>query len=196
MWIPVTPGSELALAGATVLLNLSGSPITIGRARMRHSYANRLQPAALRPMPTPPVVRGNLLQTWHGMVRRLYSKTELCWPKANASGRTNRSRSRMSISICCVRSASVGTFHDNRSNKRNGNSHRKIRFSVGPPDKDIGFDRTVERLPFVPSDEGRLEQDCYEAYNIQVAGLVQRLRAIGSQRVVIGVSGDWIRRTH
>lgn len=35
MWIPVTPGSELALAGATVLLNLSGSPITIGRARSR-----------------------------------------------------------------------------------------------------------------------------------------------------------------
>ena len=35
MWIPVTPGSELALAGATVLANLSGSPITIGRARSR-----------------------------------------------------------------------------------------------------------------------------------------------------------------
>src|SRR6476646_2145481 len=35
MWIPVTPGSELALEGATVLLNLSGSPITIGRARSR-----------------------------------------------------------------------------------------------------------------------------------------------------------------
>lgn len=85
--------------------------------------------------------------------------------------------------------ASMGTFHDNRSNKGNGNSHRKIQFSVGPPDKDIGFDRTVERFPFVPRDESRLEQDCCEAYNIQVAGLVQRLRAIGSQRVVIGVSG-------
>src|SRR3954462_837817 len=35
MWIPITPGSELALAGATVLANLSGSPITIGRARAR-----------------------------------------------------------------------------------------------------------------------------------------------------------------
>src|SRR3569623_2054526 len=35
MWIPVTPASELALAGASVLINLSGSPITIGRARSR-----------------------------------------------------------------------------------------------------------------------------------------------------------------
>ncbi|MDF2554502.1 MAG: nadE, partial [Microbacterium sp.] len=32
MWVPVPPSSEAALAGATVLLNLSGSPITIGRA--------------------------------------------------------------------------------------------------------------------------------------------------------------------
>ena len=83
----------------------------------------------------------------------------------------------------------MGTFHDNRSNQGNGNSYRNIQFSVAPPEEDIGFDRTVERFPFVPSDESRLEQDCYEAYNIQVAGLVQRLRAIGSQRVVIGVSG-------
>ena len=50
---------------------------------------------------------------------------------------------------------------------------------MNPPEENIGLARTVERFPFVPSDESRLEQDCYEAYNIQVA----------SQRVVIGVSG-------
>ena len=41
----------------------------------------------------------------------------------------------------------------------------------------------------MPADPARLEQDCYEAYNIQVAGLEQRLRAIGQPKVVIGVSG-------
>ena len=41
----------------------------------------------------------------------------------------------------------------------------------------------------MPTDERRLAQDCYEAYNIQVAGLEQRLRAIGNPKVVIGVSG-------
>ncbi len=41
----------------------------------------------------------------------------------------------------------------------------------------------------MPADETRLEQDCYEAYNIQVSGLEQRLRAIGQPKVVIGVSG-------
>ena len=47
----------------------------------------------------------------------------------------------------------------------------------------------VNRFPFVPDDPTRLEQDCYEAYNIQVAGLAQRLRAIGNPKIVIGVSG-------
>jgi NAD+ synthase (glutamine-hydrolysing) len=83
----------------------------------------------------------------------------------------------------------MGTFHDNRLNPRKRDPFRRIQYSANPPDENIGFVRTVERFPFVPSDESRLEHDCYEAYNIQVAGLVQRLRAIGSQRVVIGVSG-------
>ncbi len=35
LWVPIPPSSEAALAGATVLVNLSGSPITIGRAEDR-----------------------------------------------------------------------------------------------------------------------------------------------------------------
>src|SRR5262249_50671466 len=66
---------------------------------------------------------------------------------------------------------------------------RRITFRLGPPGGDIGLERRIERYPFVPSDATRLEQDCYEAYNIQVSGLTQRLRAIGAKRVVIGVSG-------
>ena len=41
----------------------------------------------------------------------------------------------------------------------------------------------------MPADADRLAQDCYEAYNIQVAGLMQRLRATGMKKIVIGVSG-------
>ena len=41
----------------------------------------------------------------------------------------------------------------------------------------------------MPDDAERLALDCYEAYNIQVTGLEQRLNAIGSPKAVIGVSG-------
>ena len=66
---------------------------------------------------------------------------------------------------------------------------RRIGFTLDPPGGDLGLRRSVERYPFVPADVARLDLDCYEAYNIQVAGLQQRLRAIGDPKVVIGVSG-------
>ncbi len=81
----------------------------------------------------------------------------------------------------------MGSFDTNR--RRNPDAFRRIVFRLDPPRGDIGLERKVERYPFVPADPARLEQDCYEAYNIQVSGLAQRLRAIGIQRVVIGVSG-------
>ena len=190
MWIPVTPGSELALAGATLLLNLSGSPITIGRARSR---ALLCQSTSARCLVAYVYAAGGAGE----------STTDLAWDgqtsifeNGNLLAEGKRFRQDGQVTVADVdldllrhERASMGTFHDNRSNKTNGNSYRNIQFSLAPPEEDIGFDRAVERFPFVPSDDSRLEQDCYEAYSIQVAGLVQRLRAIGSQRVVIGASG-------
>ncbi|MDB5444433.1 MAG: glutamine-dependent synthetase, partial [Phenylobacterium sp.] len=49
--------------------------------------------------------------------------------------------------------------------------------------------RPIDRFPFVPNDPARLDQDCYEAFNIQVQGLVRRLQHTKSQHIVIGVSG-------
>ena len=68
-------------------------------------------------------------------------------------------------------------------------SPQEVEITLDPPRTDLGLERAVNRFPFVPNDPTRLEQDCYEAYNIQVAGLVQRLRAIGNPKIVIGVSG-------
>ena len=84
----------------------------------------------------------------------------------------------------------MGTFDDNRKHHRGlTDGFRLVEFRLGPPAGDIGLRREVERFPFVPSDPQRLQQDCYEAYNIQVSGLEQRLRALDFPKVVIGVSG-------
>jgi NAD+ synthase (glutamine-hydrolysing) len=84
----------------------------------------------------------------------------------------------------------MGTFDDNRrTHAERVGAFRRIPFTVDPPDVDLGLRREVERFPFVPNDPDRLALDCYEAYNIQVAGLQQRLMAIGEPNVVIGVSG-------
>ena len=84
----------------------------------------------------------------------------------------------------------MGTFDDNRIHHGITNdSFRRVEFALDPPAGDIGLLREVERFPFVPADPARLQQDCYEAYSIQVAGLEQRLRALDYPKVVLGVSG-------
>ena len=80
-----------------------------------------------------------------------------------------------------------GTFDDNR--RAHDPYFRVVHFELAPPARDIGLRRPLDRFPFVPDDPARLAQDCYEAFNIQVSGLVQRMTAIGSPKPVIGVSG-------
>ena len=83
-----------------------------------------------------------------------------------------------------------GTFDDNR--RTHGERIARVPHDLlraAAADGDIGLRRKVDRFPFVPDDVERLALDCYEAYNIQVSGLEQRLHAIGQPKVVIGVSG-------
>ena len=47
----------------------------------------------------------------------------------------------------------------------------------------------IERFPYVPADPAKLRDNCYEAYNIQVQGLAQRLQSSRTEQRVIGVSG-------
>ncbi|HZR85894.1 MAG TPA: NAD(+) synthase [Bradyrhizobium sp.] len=191
MWIPVTPASELALAGATVLANLSGSPITIGRARARALLCQSCSARCLAAYLYAAAGAGESTTdlAWDGQTS-IYENGVLL-----AEGERFRQSGQITfadIDLDLLRQerALMGTFDDNRRvHEPRAGRYRRIAFSLEPPASDLGLIRTVERFPFVPSDAARLEQDCYEAYNIQVAGLVQRLRAIGTKRVVIGVSG-------
>jgi NAD+ synthase (glutamine-hydrolysing) len=191
MWIPVTPGSELALAGATVLANLSGSPITIGRARSRALLAQSCSARCLAAYIYTAAGAGESTTdlAWDGQTS-IYENGVLL-----AEGERFRQGGQISfadvdLDLLRQERAGMGTFDDNARNRdKQAGRYRRIAFSLEPPATDVGLIRTVERFPFVPSDQRRLDQDCYEAYNIQVAGLVQRLRATGAKRVVIGVSG-------
>ncbi|MBO0737085.1 MAG: NAD(+) synthase, partial [Alphaproteobacteria bacterium] len=82
----------------------------------------------------------------------------------------------------------TNTFGDSaRAGKRA--EFRTIAFDFAEPDEPLALRRTIERFPYVPSDPAMLRENCYEAYNIQVQGLAQRLRATGLKKLVIGVSG-------
>lgn len=66
MWVPVPPSHEAALAGATVLLNLSASPITVGRAEDRHLLARSASARCLAAYSTPPRATGSRPPTCRG----------------------------------------------------------------------------------------------------------------------------------
>ncbi|GAA1916408.1 NAD(+) synthase [Microbacterium aoyamense] len=188
VWVPIPPSSEAALAGATVLLNLSGSPITIARAEDRKALA---QSQSLRCNAAYAYAAAGMGEStndvsWDGQT--------FVYEGGMLLGETERfpdgpRRTIVDVDLDRLRQDRLrqGTFDDNR--RTHAPFFRTVHFELDPPASDIGLLRPVDRFPFVPDDPARLAQDCYEAFNIQVSGLEQRLRAIGGPKPVIGVSG-------
>lgn len=191
MFVPIPPSAQAALAGATVLANLSGSPITIGRAEDRHLLARSASGRCLAAYVYAAAGEGESSTdlAWDGQTM-IYENGRLLAESERFGKGDRRSVADVDLDLLRAERMRMGTFDDNRRHHQQAlNAFRRIGFRLDPPGGDIGLRRVVERFPFVPSDPGRLEQDCYEGYNIQVAGLEQRLDALGHPKVVIGVSG-------
>ena len=191
MFVPVPPSAQAALAGATVLANLSGSPITIGRAEDRKLLARSASARCLAAYIYAAAGQGESTTdlAWDGQTM-IYENGRLLAESERFPAEEQRSVADVDLDLLRAERLRLGTFDDNRRHHQDAlNAFRRIDFQLDPPAGDIGLLRQVERFPFVPSDVQRLEQDCYEGYNIQVAGLEQRLRALNYPKVVIGVSG-------
>lgn len=205
MWVPVPPSSLAAMAGATVQVNISGSPVTVGRAERRMELARASSSR-------------NLSAYIYAAAGQGESTTDLAWDgqafvydNGVLLGSTERFGEGPQATVVDVDIEGLlaerlrqGTFEDNRlalggagretaspapAPRPSWSTLRIEPATLRVPRTDIGLRRTVDRFPFVPDDPARLAQDCYEAYTIQVAGLVQRLRAVGNPKVIIGVSG-------
>lgn len=194
MWVPVSPGSLAALAGASVICNPSASPITVGRAEDRRLFVRsasaRLNSAYLYCAAGEGESTSDL--AWDGQTM-IYECGELLaeGERFIPGGRT--------LTIADIDLERI-LNERRRQNSFTDNAHylgdhspacefARVRTRLNPARTDLGLERPVDRFPFVPDDPARLAQDCYEAYSIQVSGLVQRLRAIGKPKIVIGVSG-------
>lgn len=199
MWVPVPPSSLAALAGATVLVNLSGSPVTVGRAEDRELLVRASSSRGLAACVFAAAGQGESSTdlAWDGQTL-VYENGELLGSTERFGEGARAAVVDVDIEGLLAERVRQGSFEDNRrallrpGAGPGGAGFRTVRIGLGDltvPRTDIGLRRAVDRFPFVPDDPARLAQDCYEAYNIQVAALVQRLRAIGEPRIVIGVSG-------
>jgi NAD+ synthase (glutamine-hydrolysing) len=191
LWVPIPPSSEAALAGATVLLNLSGSPITVGRAEDRKLLCRSASSRCLSAYVYAAAGQGESSTdlSWDGQTT-IYENGLLLAETDRFPDGDRRAVADVDLDLLRQERLRMGTFDDNRrTHAERTDAFRRIGFTLAPPDADLGLRRKVERFPFVPADPDRLALDCYETYNIQVAGLEQRLAAIGDPKVVIGVSG-------
>ncbi|MCG8152620.1 NAD(+) synthase, partial [Pimelobacter simplex] len=191
MWVPVPPSAQAALAGATVLANLSGSPITIARAEDRHLLARSASARCSAAYVYAAAGQGESTTdlSWDGQTM-VYELGDLLGQSERFPDGPRRTVVDVDLDRLRQERLRQGTFDDNRRGTGvEAGDFRWIELTLDPPAGDLGLRRKVARHPFVPDDPARLAQDCYEAYNIQVSGLEQRLSAIGQPKIVIGVSG-------
>ena len=192
MWVPIPPSAEAALAGATVLANISGSPITVGRASDRHLLAKSASSRCLAAYLYAAGGQGESTTdlSWDGQTM-VYEDGELLAESERFPDGPRASIADVDLDRLRMERIRMGTFDDNR--RAVGRDFRTVTFELAPPTGDIGLRRKVDRFPFVPDDVERLAQDCYEAYNIQVSGLEQRLQAMSTDswrpKIVVGISG-------
>ncbi|MBV8746192.1 MAG: NAD(+) synthase, partial [Xanthobacteraceae bacterium] len=190
-WSPMPPSTLAALAGAEVLINLSASNITIGKADTRRLLCASQSARAIAAYAYSAAGPGE-------------STTDLAWDGHAAiyeyGDRLAESERFAPDSVLITADVDLGrirqermrfnTFGDcAREQAGQVSGFRCASFKLDRPDRSVSLARAIERFPFVPSDPEKLREHAYEAYNIQVQGLATRLMATGIERAVIGVSG-------
>jgi NAD+ synthase (glutamine-hydrolysing) len=190
-WAPTPPSTAGALAGALICCNLSASNIVIGKARDRAMLAAAQSARAVCAYVYSAAGPGE-------------STTEVAWDgqglihelgeQIAESARFSTEPELVVADLDCERITQerlrTGTFNDAAVFAGNPETRfRRIAFDHAPVLADSGLERAIRRFPFVPNDPARRDDDCYEAFNIQVEALSKRLVAAHAETIVIGVSG-------
>ena len=190
-WSATPPSTMGALAGAYICCNLSASNIIVGKARDREVLAAAQSMRAICgyvfSAAGPGESTTDLAWDGQGLIHELGDLLAQSHRFGNTPeivvadidvGRLRQERMR------------TGTFNDAAVLAGHPEQRfRRVTFDHQPGFADIGLRRAVRRFPFVPDTPDKLDQDCYEAFNIQVQGLAKRITASGVERLVIGISG-------
>ena len=192
LWVPIPPSCNAALAGAMIILNLSASNITIGKDEYRHNLvANqsaRCLSAYLYAAAGPGESTTDLAWDGHALV---YENGALVAESERFSYKSQLVVAELDLERLKLERMRQNSFGQSIQRQHEElRRFRKITFDIQlPRTGQLLCARKVERFPFVPSDPVLRDRRCYEAYNIQVQGLVKRLQSSRISKIVIGVSG-------
>ena len=191
VWTPIPPSSYAALAGATVLANLSASNITVGKAEYRRdlcaAQSGKCIAAYLYSAAGPGESTTDLAWDGHALI---YENDELLAESERFAQSEQMIVADIDLERLLQDRMRMTSFNDAVSDHRERvRAIRRVPFELELPKGEMELARNVQRFPFVPDDPAVRDLRCFEAYNIQVHGLLKRLEATRIQKVVIGVSG-------
>jgi NAD+ synthase (glutamine-hydrolysing) len=190
LWVPNPPSGSAAMAGAELLLNLTASNITIGKADMRRllCMAQSARCLAAYAYAAAGVGESTTDLAWDGQTGVFELGAMLAEGERFTPGPHLTS---VDVDLGRLRAERIrqGSFGDGLQIAPPAHPWRTVEFELSAPKGEIALKRPIERFPYVPSDPARLAEDCQEAWSIQVQGLAQRLRSTGLTKLVIGVSG-------
>jgi NAD+ synthase (glutamine-hydrolysing) len=191
VWTPIPPSTYAAMAGATVLANLSASNITIGKAEYRRnlcaSQSGKCIAAYMYSAAGPGESTTDLAWDGHALI---YENSDLLAEAERFADREQMITADIDLERLIQDRVRSTSFNDSAREYRDRVSAiRRIPFEFRAPTGDVPLHRNVARFPYVPNDPRERDQRCYEAYNIQVHSLLKRLTSSAIQRVVIGISG-------
>jgi NAD+ synthase (glutamine-hydrolysing) len=190
VWVPVPPSSYAAMAGATVIANLSASNITIAKAEYRRELVSnqsaRCISAYLYTAAGPGESTTDL--AWDG--NAMIFENGLLLAEAERFKSPQVIYGEVDLDRLAQDRMRMNTWAENaRDHKDILNSFRRVGLKIEIPRRRLPLTREIARFPYVPADPRKRDRRCYEAYNIQVQGLAKRLEASGTRNAVIGVSG-------
>ncbi|MGL6076840.1 MAG: NAD(+) synthase [Fimbriiglobus sp.] len=188
LWTTAPPSSYQALAGATVLLNLSASNETIGKVHYRRQLISQQSARCIAgyvyassgpgESTTDLVFGGHCLVYEDGILlgeSKRFEKSSFVVADLDL-GRLLHERQQ------------TNSFHGNGADASRARPFHHVEFTLPNRERSRPV-RYIDAHPFVPSDPATLQERCEEIFAIQTTGLTRRLEAAHWPTVSIGVSG-------
>ena len=189
MWTPYTPGTRLTLYGAQIIFNLSASNELVGKNTYLRSLISGLSSQNLcgyvyascgyGESSTDTVLTGKAFIAEVGkllveMPRFVYEERMII--------------SDIDISRIDYDRMSSNSFNASVADHTERGLLTEIPFRLRSEEASHDIDRTIDQNPFYP-DNGTRDERAEETFDIQVSALVQRLRYMGAEHAVLGISG-------
>lgn len=188
LWVTIPPSSQMALESANLILNLSASNDVITKNEYRKEL---IKNQSARCICAYAYVSSGTGESTTDLV---FSGSALIAENGTVLAEGERFSQQSVITYADIdlqklraqRNANL-TFTDNR--RALAPAYRVIDCAPVPMIDLQYFSRIYAPFPFVPDNAVLRAQRCEEILNIQAAGLVKRLRHVGAERCVVGISG-------